>query len=141
LADKILDEYIIDEKGLGYELEELKKWIFNNYAHINNNNNNIILVISIIKLSHKFLLHEYSLKMKSEFLEDFNKMNDYLLKNEYLLKYEIIKRVMSTLSFLSNDGDLLKADFKYIISDLEFSVGECDSYKKKIMLIITKLNN
>jgi len=138
LADKILDEYIIDKKELSYELEELKEWVFINYDQINNNN--LILGISIIKLSHKLLLHEYSLKKKSEFTQDFKKMKDYLLKNEQFIKYEFIKRVMSTLKFLNNDGNLLKSDFKYIISDLEFSVGECDTYKKKIILIINRLS-
>lgn len=138
LADKILDEYIIQEKKLSYELEQLKKWVFNNYSK--RNNNNLILITSIIKLSHKFLLHEYSLKMKDEFMDDYNKLNDYILKNNHLTKYEIIKRVMDTLKFLSDDGKLLKADFKYIISDLEFLVSECDNYKKKVLLIINKLN-
>lgn len=138
LADKVLDEYIIEEKKLNYELGKLKEWVFNCYESVSSSN--IVSIISIIKVSHKFLLYLYALKMKSEFTHNYNKMWTYLSKSEPLINNKFIGRIMSTLKYLYEDRNLLDEDFKYIISDLEFMVSESDNYRRKVSLIVDRLS-
>lgn len=137
LADKILDEYIIQQKQPCDELEKLKKWVFNKY---NQMDKNFIFNLTILKLSHKFLLYEYALKMKREFITHYNIVNKYVMKKHILSNYKITEGIMETLKILSMDGNLLDAKKPYIISDLEFIISECDNCKKKIKIIVNRLS-
>lgn len=138
LADKVLDEYIIEEKKLSYELERLKEVVFNSYESFDNCN--LGSIISIIKVSHKFLLYMYAFNLKSEFIHNFDKIWTYLSEEESLGKNEYIRKVMSTLKYLKEDGNLLEADFEYIISDFEFIANESDNYRRKVALIVDRLS-
>lgn len=138
LADKVLDEYIIEEKKLSYELERLKEVVFNSYESFDNCN--LGSIISIIKVSHKFLLYMHAFNLKSEFIDNFNKIWTYLSEEESLEKNEYIRKVMSTLKYLKEDGNLLEADFEYIISDFEFIANESDNYRRKVALIVDRLS-
>jgi Peptidase family M50. len=138
LIDKILDDYIIEQKMLTEELERFKNWVFDNYGQFNKVNKS--LIISIIKSSYKFLLHEHSIGMSREFLCNYKKFENYLSNNENFKRYEYIKRMINTLQVLEKNEGFLELDSKYPISDLEDLLKDCDNYNKKIILIISKLN-
>ncbi|WP_164850221.1 site-2 protease family protein [Clostridium prolinivorans] len=138
LADKIIDDYIIEEKVLSSELEKLKEWIFENLESTKSDNS--ISTLTLVKVSHKFLLHEYTLKTKGELTKNYNNLLDFISKNKTINNHEFINRIVNTLKFIYEDRSLLEADFKYIISDLDFLAGECENYKRKVSLIVDKLS-
>ena len=137
LAEKILDEFIIEGKKLSCAMEGFKLWIFDNYQQIDGENMNLRIVI--IKVSYKFLLHEYSLGNYKEFQNHYEKFKKNLLKYHSMMQYDYIKRVMNTLKVLNTKGEFKKYDSKYIISDLEGLLKQSDNYNKRTNLIINKL--
>lgn len=136
LADKLIDEYIIEEKELSAELENLKKWVFHSYE---GTEENYVPVMSRIKLSHKLLLHGYIMKKERELQNHYNKLLSYFETNERLKDNDFSKVIMDTLKPLYEEGSLEDSNFKPFISDLRFLAGECENYKKKIALIANKL--
>ena len=139
LADKIVDEYIIEEKELSFQLEKLKQWIFGSYER--DEEEACIPTIVKIKISHKLLLHEYVMKKKDGFQDNYNKLLSYLPKMKLSPYYEFIKIIMNTLKQLYEEGGSVDLDFKFFISDLEFSVSECENYQEKIALIGNRLSH
>ena len=139
MADKIVDEYIIEEKELSFQLEKLKQWIFGSYER--DEEEACIPTIVKIKISHKLLLHEYVMKKKDGFQDNYNKLLSYLPKMKLSPYYEFIKIIMNTLKQLYEEGGSVDLDFKFFISDLEFSVSECENYQEKIALIGNRLSH
>ena len=97
------------------------------------------LRIVIIKVSYKFLLHEYSLGNYQEFLKNYQKLEKILLNYQAMLRYDYIKRMMNTLRTLEEKGKLEKFDSRYVISDLEGLLKNSDNYIRKRDLLIKKI--
>ena len=82
------------------------------------------LRIVFIKVSYKFLLHEYSLGKYKVFLNDFKKFENFLLKYESMIKFDYIKRMMNTLMELDKNGKLDNFDSRYVNIGLRSSTKE-----------------
>lgn len=137
LAEKVLDEYIIEGNPLDKSMSDLKHWVFNNYQLLDEGN--FPLRIAIIKASYKFLLYEYSIGKHNDFIEDYKKFKEYLIKYEQLKRYDDIKRMMNTLKEIEEKGSLKGFNSEYIISDLENLLSNCDNYTVRTKVIIEKL--
>lgn len=137
LADKILDNYIIEENEIGIELKKLKQWLFSNYEVANSYNS--ISKLTIVKVSYKFMLYEYIFGIEDEFSDNYNKIIDFVSKNPALENYELIKEIIRTSKLLYKNTNILEENFKYTISDLEFLVGESNNYRRKVSLIVDKI--